>query len=84
MPKNKKLFNVVDIVTLTGVKKKKYACDYRISYEYKLECTSQYRRIFTNSMMKISKKFSDFTILMKDKTYISKEDILQNPVLQFY
>ena len=40
------MFNVVDIVTLTGVKKKKYTCDYCISCEYKSECTSQYRRIF--------------------------------------
>ena len=45
-PKTKKLFHVVDIVTLTGVKKKKYTCDYCISCKYKSECTSQYRRIF--------------------------------------
>ena len=46
MPKNKKkLFHVVDIVALTKVKKKKYICDYCISYEFKSECTSQYRRI---------------------------------------
>ena len=44
-PKTKKLFQVVDIVTLTGVKKKKYTCDYCISCKYKSECTSQYRRI---------------------------------------
>ena len=44
-PKTKKLFEVVDIVTLTGVKKKKYTCDYCISCKYKSECTSQYRRI---------------------------------------
>ena len=44
-PKTKKLFKVVDIVTLTGVKKKKYTCDYCISCEYKSECTSQHRRI---------------------------------------
>ena len=44
-PKTKKLFHVVDIVTLTGVKKKKYTCDYCISCKYKSECTSQYRRI---------------------------------------
>lgn len=45
-PKTKKLFQVVDIVTLTGVKKKKYTCDHCISCKYKSECTSQYRRIF--------------------------------------
>ena len=44
-PKTKKLFHVVDIVTLTGVEKKKYTCDYCISCEYKAECTSQHRRI---------------------------------------
>lgn len=45
-PKTKNLFKVVDIITLTGVKKKKYTCDYCISCEYKSKCTSQYRRIF--------------------------------------
>lgn len=44
-PKTKKLFHVADIVTLTGVEKKKYTCDYCISCEYKAECTSQHRRI---------------------------------------
>ena len=44
-PKTKKLFQVVDIVTLTNVKKKKYICDYCIHCEFKSECTSQYRRI---------------------------------------
>ena len=39
---------------------------------------------FMNTMMKIWKKYADFTILTKDKKYIFKEDILQNPVLQFY
>ena len=45
-PKTKKQFQVADIVTISGVKKKKYTCDYCISCEYKSECTSQYRRIF--------------------------------------
>ena len=44
--KQKKLFHVVDIVTLTGVQKKKYTCDYCISCDYKSQCTSQYRKIF--------------------------------------
>ena len=45
-PKTKKIFKVVDIATISGVKKKKYTCDYCISCEFKSECTSQYRRIF--------------------------------------
>ena len=45
-PKTKKLFKVVDIVTISNVKKKKYTCDYCIPCEFKSECTSQYRRIF--------------------------------------
>ena len=35
----KKLFPVVDIVTLTGVQKKKYTYDYCQSYDYKSQCT---------------------------------------------
>ena len=45
-PKTKKIFKVVDIATISGIKKKKYTCDYCISCEFKSECTSQYRRIF--------------------------------------
>ena len=45
-PKTKKIFHVVDIVTISGVEKKKYTCDYCPSCEYKSECTSQHRRIF--------------------------------------
>ena len=37
---------MVDIVTITNEKKKKYTCDYCIPCEFKSECTSQYRRIF--------------------------------------
>ena len=44
-PKTKKIFHMVDIVTISKVKKKKYTCDYCISCEFKSECTSQYRRI---------------------------------------
>ena len=42
----KKIFKVVDIVTINGVEKKKYTCDYCIPCEFKSECTSQHRRIF--------------------------------------
>ena len=45
-PKTKKLFKVVDIVTITNEKKKKYTCNYCIPCEFKSECTSQHRRIF--------------------------------------
>lgn len=45
-PKTKKLFHMVDIVTISNIKKKKYTCDYCIPCEFKSECTSQYRRIF--------------------------------------
>ena len=45
-PKTKKIFKVVDIVTINGVEKKKYTCDYCIPCEFKSECTSQHRRIF--------------------------------------
>lgn len=44
-PKTKELFKVTDIVTISGVEKKKYTCDYCISCPHKKECTSQYRRI---------------------------------------
>ena len=45
-PKTKELLTVTDIVTISGVKKKKYTTDQCISCKHKQECTSQYRRIF--------------------------------------
>ena len=45
-PKTKELFKVTDIVTVSGVEKKKYTCDYCISCSHKKNCTSQHRRIF--------------------------------------
>ena len=44
-PKTKKLLKVTGIVTLSGVKKKKYTNDYCISCEFKNECTTQHRRV---------------------------------------
>ena len=45
-PKTKECFKVTSIVTVSGVKKKKYTCEYCINCPHKKECTSQYRRIF--------------------------------------
>ena len=45
-PKTKKLLKFVDIVTITGVEKKKYTTDHCLHCEFKNECTSQHRRIF--------------------------------------
>ena len=45
-PKTKEIFTVTNIVIISGIKKKKYTCDYCISCEHKNNCTSQHRRIF--------------------------------------
>ena len=45
-PKTKKLLEVVSIVEIRGKMKKKYSCDYCPKCEFKLECTSQHKRVF--------------------------------------